>query len=81
MKKNQRAFPAVTVERGGGGAPGPSTRTYHAGMTLRQWLAGQALQGIMASGGRGGPNATDAVCREACALADGMLSRLEEDEA
>jgi len=45
------AFPAETVEL-------PSTprleatRIYYTGMTLRDWFAGQALQGLLADPGR-----------------------------
>lgn len=77
------AFPSVVV--GGSG----SWATGHAGMSLRAWLAGQAMVGLLELSGRDAQNiALGRVCLEsgksyavvvaerACVMADALLAEL-----
>lgn len=65
------AFPLQSI--------GPDFAPGYAGMTLRDWFAGQAATGLLAhpdcgSVGPGHEGRTAAVAREAYAIADAMLS-------
>jgi hypothetical protein len=50
------------------------------GMSLRDWMAGQALMGAMASEGYGGPQHVTGMARFAYEMADAML-RARKDRA
>ena len=66
------AFPHH-IEHPNGHWPGVT----HAGMTLRDWFAGMAMQGICASG----PGISNPViAAEAYALADAMLKQREDSK-
>ena len=84
------AYPHLGLYRGAGGDLHPAP-TQHGGMSLRAWLAGQALAGLVAN--PGGPIQANAmsgwsytnctieqVADEACRIADAMLVSLSEAE-
>lgn len=72
------AFPQMMEEHAFDEAMGRYDRRLvpHGGMSLRQWYAGQALQGLLAShhaGGAGRIFDCDAYAKDAFAFADAML--------
>lgn len=52
-------------------------RAMHIGMSMRDWLAGMALQGLLTSEGR--PNHPEWVAGIAYGLADAMLAEREKE--
>lgn len=50
---------------------------YHTGMTYREWLIGQALQGTLAYGAKGSPAARAEYC---ITCADAVLHALEQEQ-
>jgi hypothetical protein len=67
--KDQPAFPTV--------APSPQAEVLH-GMTLRQYLAGQALVGMLA-GSRGLEITTKDFAEQSVKLADALIEELEKN--
>jgi hypothetical protein len=66
---------------------GPESDECHqvgeSGMTLREWFAGMALQGLLANGGvatrQGDNDYRDATARAAFAYADAMLAQSKKE--
>jgi len=67
MKDGERAFACASVDG------------YQAGMTLRDYFAGQAMQGLVANGNI--PVSKNRVAKEAYSYADSMLAERERNDA
>ena len=82
MKTNDGgpAFPVVLEERCNYISGPPYVDVKYPGMTLRDWFAGMALQGILANDklGMWGPNATNDYALTAYTQADAMLKARDE---
>ena len=69
------AFPAgIKVPNG----DGTEMAIYHHGMTLRDWFAGKAMQGMFASGNVPRDLTNDELAEEAYLFADAMIKAREQ---
>lgn len=89
MSETQAGFEAFYIERGGAAFPsttalGEGVSVSFAGMTLRDWFAGQALAGVVISGVRresepgDGKHGLSGWAETAYLLADAMLAAREQ---
>lgn len=68
--KNTPAFPEIRIKSGDN--YNPPTKAYYGGMSLRDYFAAKAMQGICASS-PGAHMTNEKICAEAYELADTML--------
>lgn len=83
MKDGGPAFPGIKIEQRGDPCYVKPTRVYYRGMSLRDWFAGMAEIGILASRderGRGGFTelGSDEIAQRAFTQANAMIARREE---
>ena len=78
METGGPAFPEIRIKQIGDAAYNPPTKIYKHGMTLRDWFAGQALNGLLS--GSMWKEVPDGLCIEEWAydVADEMLKRRNE---
>ena len=75
------AFPVLPPDAGDGTGAAPGYPFPDSGMSLRDWFAGQALSGLIASNDEGAGDRIEEVPRYAYAIADAMLAARDKPVA